>query len=95
MEIAVLGGGHGSYAAAADLSLQGHSVRLWRRDAQALTELRARPVITLLSSKESRDAHIAVVTDQIGVALRGADLILVPLPATAQEDLATLIGSGC
>lgn len=36
MRIAVLGGGHGCYAAAADLSEQGHEVRLWRRDAAAL-----------------------------------------------------------
>ena len=35
MKIAVLGGGHGAYAAAADLSQQGHEVRLWRRDAAA------------------------------------------------------------
>jgi opine dehydrogenase len=35
MRIAVLGGGNGSYAAAADLAAQGHEVRLWRRDAAA------------------------------------------------------------
>jgi opine dehydrogenase len=33
MRIAVLGGGNGSHAAAADLSDQGHEVRFWRRDA--------------------------------------------------------------
>jgi opine dehydrogenase len=36
MKIAILGGGHGSYAAAADLSEAGHEVSLWRRDAAAL-----------------------------------------------------------
>ena len=36
MKIAVLGGGHGCYAAAADLTEAGHEVRLWRRDAGAL-----------------------------------------------------------
>ena len=36
MNIAILGGGHGGYAAAADLSAAGHQVRLWRRDAAAL-----------------------------------------------------------
>ncbi len=35
MDIAVLGGGHGCYAAAADLSERGHKVRFWRRDAVA------------------------------------------------------------
>ena len=35
MKIAVLGGGNGSFAAAGDFALQGHDVRLWRRDADA------------------------------------------------------------
>ena len=35
MEIAVLGGGNGSHAAAVDLSEAGHAVRFWRRDGQA------------------------------------------------------------
>ncbi|MDF1721662.1 MAG: hypothetical protein P1U65_13380 [Minwuia sp.] len=39
MRIAVLGGGHGAHAAAADLSEQGHEVRFWRRDATALAPL--------------------------------------------------------
>ena len=33
VKIAVLGGGNGSFAAAGDFALQGHEVRLWRRDA--------------------------------------------------------------
>ena len=41
MQIAILGGGHGCYAAAADLSEAGHQVRLWRRDHAALAGLRA------------------------------------------------------
>ena len=40
MQIAILGGGHGCHAAAADLSEAGHEVRLWRRDATALAALR-------------------------------------------------------
>ncbi len=43
MEIAVIGGGNGAYAAAADLTEQGHRIRLWRRDAEAL-----RPVVDRL-----------------------------------------------
>ena len=42
MKIAVLGGGHGCYAAAADLSEAGHEVRLWRRDVAALRPVLAR-----------------------------------------------------
>ena len=36
MRIAVLGGGNGSFAAAGDMALAGHDVRLWRRDAEAV-----------------------------------------------------------
>jgi len=45
MRIAVLGGGNGAYAAAADLSEKGHEVRFWRRDAIALDRLRAAGVL--------------------------------------------------
>jgi len=36
MQIAVLGGGNGSFAAAGDLTMAGHEVQLWRRDVQAV-----------------------------------------------------------
>ncbi len=36
MRIAVLGGGNGSFAAAGDMALAGHAVRLWRRDRAAV-----------------------------------------------------------
>ena len=36
MRIAVLGGGNGSFAAAGDMALAGHDVRLWRRDTEAV-----------------------------------------------------------
>jgi len=88
MRIAVLGGGHGCHAAAADLSEQGHEVRFWRRDAAALEALRARPGILLKDVRGSRSVTIARVTADLGEAVRGAELVLVPLPATAQADLA-------
>src|SRR6266849_1486723 len=51
MKIAVLGGGHGAYAAAADLSEQGHEVRLWRRDADAFAPVLATSSITLIDER--------------------------------------------
>jgi opine dehydrogenase len=32
----VLGAGNGSFAAAGDFALQGHDVRLWRRDGRSI-----------------------------------------------------------
>jgi opine dehydrogenase len=89
MRIAVLGGGHGAYAAAADLAEQGHEVRLWRRDAAALAPLLDNPIITLKDFNGRRDVRIAHVSTDIGAAVRGADLILMPVPAFAQIDIAT------
>ena len=89
MQIAILGGGHGCHAAAADLSEAGHEVRLWRRDATALAALREAGSIRLKDAQGARDVRISLATTDIGEALQGAKLILVPLPATAQADLAT------
>ena len=88
MKIAVLGGGHGCYAAAADLSEAGHEVRLWRRDAAALAPVVEAGTIGLIDANGSRDVGIAMATADIGAALAGAELIVVPSPAIAQEDIA-------
>ncbi|WP_298018745.1 NAD/NADP-dependent octopine/nopaline dehydrogenase family protein [uncultured Castellaniella sp.] len=88
MKIAVLGGGHGCYAAAADLSEAGHDVRLWRRDVRALQPVIDAGGITLKDAQGSRDVPIALASADIGKVLSGAELIVVPLPATAQADVA-------
>ncbi|WP_213954124.1 MULTISPECIES: NAD/NADP-dependent octopine/nopaline dehydrogenase family protein [unclassified Variovorax] len=88
MKIAILGGGHGCYAAAADLSEAGHEVRLWRRDAAALGAVIAAGSIHLKDAEGARDVAIAKATADIGEAMRGAQLILIPSPAIAQADIA-------
>ena len=88
MKIAVLGGGNGSYAAAADLSEAGHAVTLWRRDGHALEALRPQPAIVLKDPSGSREVPLAGATTDIGAAVEGAELIVVPAPATAQDDIA-------
>lgn len=88
VRIAVLGGGHGCYAAAADLSEQGHEVGLWRRDAQQLAPLLERPVITLKDESGAREVEIARVSTDIAEVLAGAELVVVPVPAVAQRDIA-------
>ena len=88
MKIAILGGGHGAYAAAADLSEAGHEVRLWRRDGAALAPVVQAGSITLKDADGSRDVAIALATPDIGAALRDAELIVIPTPAIAQQDIA-------
>lgn len=91
MRIAVLGGGHGCYAAAADLAEQGHEVRMWRRDAAAFAPVLDAQAITLKDAKGRRAVKLALATADIGPAVRGAELIVVPTPAFAQADIARAI----
>ena len=50
MRVAVLGGGHGCYAAAAELTERGHDVWFWRRDTEAFQPLLEAKRITLDAS---------------------------------------------
>lgn len=93
MKIAVLGGGHGCYAAAADLSEAGHQVRLWRRDAAALQAVIDSGSITLKDAQGAREVPVASATADIATALRGAELIVIPSPAIAQADIAAAMAS--
>ncbi len=88
MRIAVIGGGHGAYAAAADLSEQGHEVRLWRRDAEAFAPVLERGAITLKDYTGEREVGLARATTEIGAAVSGAELVVVPLPAPSQAAVA-------
>src|SRR6476646_9198414 len=88
----MLGGGNGSFAAAGDFALQGHDVRLWRRDATQVAQQRAAGSRILLKDSNGRhDVHLALVTTDIAEAIGGAELILCPAPAFAQPDIARLI----
>ena len=91
MKIAVLGGGHGCYAAAADLSEAGHELRLWRRDATALQPVIDAGSIHLKDANGSRNVPIALATADIGQTVQGAELLLLPTPAIAQSDIAALL----
>lgn len=88
MRIAVLGGGNGAHAAVADLAEQGHEVRWWRRDAAALGPFIREPVLELLDHRGSRHVRFAGATTDMGDVLAGADLVLAPVPAFAQDTLA-------
>src|SRR5215467_12352687 len=92
MQIAVLGGGNGSLAAAGDLALGGHEVRLWRRDRGAIEAHRAAGgTITLKDFVGGHEARLALVTTDIAKAVHEASLILCPTPSMAQADIATAL----
>src|SRR5262245_30018621 len=89
MRIAVLGGGNGSFAAAGDLALAGHEVALWRRNAAAVAaQLVAGGHITVEDFRGRHTAQPRLITADIAEAVRGAELIVCPTPATAQSEIA-------
>jgi opine dehydrogenase len=89
MRIAVLGGGNGSFAAAGDLTLAGHEVRLWRRDrATVAAQVAAGAQIIVKDFRGRHVARIGLITSDMAEAVHGAELILCPAPAPAQADIA-------
>ena len=89
MEIAVLGGGNGSMAAAVDLTEMGHNVRLWRRNTDAQVALRqANNTLVLKDFQGERPVRLSMVTTDMAEAVKDAELIVCPTPATAQIDIA-------
>lgn len=88
MRIAVLGGGNGCYAAAADLSEQGHQVRFWRRDAAAFAPTLKAQGVELKDAKGQRLVKLDKATTDIAEAVQGAELIVIPTPAFAQTEIA-------
>lgn len=85
---AVLGGGHQGCATAGSLALAGDEVRLWRRDVADFGRLAEERVLTVLDASGSRDARLALVTDDLAAALRGADRVVVAVPGFAHVELA-------
>jgi opine dehydrogenase len=93
MIVAVLGGGSGGHAAAADLALAGHRVRFWRRAAAELEPVRARGVITLAGEGRAGEARPELITADLAAAVTGAEVLVAPLPATGHEELARALAA--
>jgi len=91
--VAVVGGSNGGYAAAADLADRGFEVRWYVRTADNHGAVLADDRVTLRVADSyvgrrtpgtSRQVAVERVTTDLGRALAGADIVLVPLPTTAQ-----------
>ncbi|KVR72620.1 glycerol-3-phosphate dehydrogenase [Burkholderia cepacia] len=97
MKVCVLGGGHGCHAAAIDLFEKGHDVTWWRRDREPHARLRELRVLNVTDYRGKRtvplgDAPGAIrLSGDLAAALRGARLVVVPLPATSHDALAAQV----
>lgn len=84
MIVTVLGGGNGSHAAVVDHVLRGAEVRWWRRPGASFPP---HGRVTYHGALGAGAIVPARATHDLGVAVDGADLVLAPVPAPAQDDL--------
>ncbi|MBM3487157.1 MAG: NADP transhydrogenase subunit alpha [Alphaproteobacteria bacterium] len=88
--IAVLGAGHGGFAAAADLVRRGFAVHLYGRSAATIDPIRDRGGIEYAGSLGDGFAPLARVSGDIAAAIDGADLVVLMVPTHAHEEAAGL-----
>lgn len=88
--VAVLGGGNGGKAVAADLALRGLAVRLfeWPQYGANIAPLLDDPVLDVRGVVAGR-ARLALVTTDLAAAVDGADLIVACVQGLAHARLAT------
>jgi opine dehydrogenase len=87
-KIAVLGAGNGGCAAAADLTLRGHEVRLFSRSESTLNPIAKRGGIELVENGAAKVATPYLVSPHLPPVMNGVDLIVVAAPSVAHEYLA-------
>ncbi len=88
MRITVIGGGHGCFAAAAEFTEKGHEVCWWRRDAEAHRAVADAGGLNVKDRHGERFVPLNRLEVDLGKAIHGAELIVIPLPATTHQDLA-------
>lgn len=94
-KFAVLGAGHGGTAMAGHLSLMGFDVSLYNRGAGRLGPIQAAGGVEIISdcgdSMPSGLARTEIITTDADEAIRGRDVLMVVVPATAHRFIAEKI----
>ena len=85
MKVAVLGAGAGGAAAAADLILRGHAVRLWHPRPPRLEPFAAAGAVRHHGVLGDGEARLELATTDLAEALAGADAAVACLPAVVRE----------
>lgn len=86
MKIAILGGGHGGYAAAVDLTLRGFEAALFTFSADRLQALKKnKNRIEYEGIWGEGSCQVFCVTDSMEEAVTGADLVMLNVPGTGHE----------
>jgi len=83
--IAILGGGNGGHAIAADLTIKGFDVRIFSRWPEEFKALRDRGGIDFTDSSGERFVPFNRVCERMEEVLDGAEMILFTVPAIAHD----------
>lgn len=94
MKVAVLGGGNGGFASAADLTRRGFSVALFTFDSARAADLRENGNLLGYDGVWGQGScRLECVTDDMAEAVSGAELVVMNVPGTGHEKyLAALRG---
>jgi opine dehydrogenase len=93
-KIAVLGAGSGGFMCSADLGSMGYEVALFSREFSRVKGVKDRgeiEVVDIDSKPTGMRGKVALVTSDIREAVRGAQVILNPIPYTSCEEYARLV----
>lgn len=90
LQIAVIGAGHGGKAMAADLAIRGYPVRLYNRTYENIAAIDQRGGIEVtLEDGHQVFGPLVAITSDMQYALEDAKLVMVVVPASAHQELAT------
>jgi opine dehydrogenase len=93
-KVAVLGAGSGGFMCAADLGAMGFEVALFSREPDRVKGVKAKGSIEVLdidSKPTGVIGKVALVTSDIRAAVKGAQVILNPIPYFACEEYARMV----
>jgi len=93
-KIAVLGAGSGGFMSAADFGMMGYEVALFSRNIDKVAGVKEKGGIEILdidSKPTGQVGPVACATDDIAEAVKGADVILNPIPYFVCEEYARLV----
>lgn len=88
LKVAVLGAGAGGAAAVAELTQNGHQVRLWNRSAQTLAPLQEAGGVYYEGALGEGFVQPSVMSADLASVVEGADVILVCLPTFSHAAIA-------
>lgn len=91
LKVAVVGGGNGSYAAAAHLAAEGHEVGVWPGDRETHEALFSARAIRMNGLGRGTVGRPSCVSSHLGDVVPGADVVICTDPAFTQESRADLL----